>query len=71
MIKDIRKESILAGVPGRIIRNVDMEKRNLPFYCRRKNYIEINYTNESITLKKTNMQITFKYGVITLKNNFA
>jgi acetyltransferase-like isoleucine patch superfamily enzyme len=34
--KDISKESIVAGVPGRIIRNIDMEQRNLSFYCRRK-----------------------------------
>ena len=34
--RDIPKESIVAGVPGRIIRNIDMEKRNSSFYCRRK-----------------------------------
>lgn len=34
--KDIPKESIVAGVPGHIIRNVDMEKRNLSFFSRRK-----------------------------------
>jgi len=34
--KDIPNETIVAGVPGRIIRNVDMEKREAYFFCRRK-----------------------------------
>jgi acetyltransferase-like isoleucine patch superfamily enzyme len=34
--KDIPNESIVAGVPGRIIRNVDIEKRRASFFSRRK-----------------------------------
>lgn len=34
--KDIPKESIVAGVPARLIRNVDMEKRSSFFHSRRK-----------------------------------
>lgn len=32
---DVPKESIVVGVPGRIIRNIDMGKRNTSFYSRR------------------------------------
>lgn len=34
--KDIPSETIVAGIPGRIIRNVDMDKREATFFCRRK-----------------------------------
>ena len=34
--KDVPNETIVAGVPSKIIRNIDMAKRNASFFCRRK-----------------------------------